>query len=664
MKKPALFGLLLSVVAVLSAVIYFAVIRRDAVSAFINARFPPVSIAEQRGKAIQAAATALAGIPAPNVAFAARIDQIERVLAGLTTLKQYGIDRIQLDGDQQLLAIDTHFSRVFDGDSLGLPDPARGVLNRLRPDVTGTVKAYMGVTGALTGSAQEPHLELKLLPALRSIDIRKVTIAGKYDVTEVGEALAAALNKYADNVTGELTRMPITVVTVPASLSTNLNASRRLRIENPAVQAEVEIAAATVPVSIRVLGIAPLIRRGEVAALAMLTPPAEGVQGGGVSQQPTFRELESAFDKLRESAFGVAPSGESWVAVRKDFVSYWSNSILGRASLCLSGKAELAEQRFNREIPIPDETTVDCTPTRDCSPKRACDFPANQDTRDCSRCILWRPGWPLGDGGCAQRGNDPFCEAAKAAQNAIYAADAAGKKADCERLKAQEKLICEGEKTGEKLLCEAGKEALKRLSRTGKFGNVDATVRGRAEGLRICLKTFALSPGLDTVQLAVNATGTATADVNLKFIPLDIVGHLTCQAPFTESRSFQATLRESTIPLSAGISVTDEGARPRLTLAVPSTSFSLRLQPSPTEFLLTSPNMTIACQGLNLLKPIVLAASAFVPELRGDIDYKLDPQVVSMDLPLPTQQIGPASVQAGLRQTAKALFMTGTVRLP
>ena len=43
--------------------------------------------------------------------------------------------------------------------------------------------------------------------------------------------------------------------------------------------------------------------------------------------------------------------------------------------------------------------------------------PNNHDTRDCSVCLLRVLGH------CTQRGNDPVCEAAKAAQNAAYSVE-------------------------------------------------------------------------------------------------------------------------------------------------------------------------------------------------------------------------------------------------
>jgi hypothetical protein len=85
--------------------------------------------------------------------------------------------------------------------------------------------------------------------------------------------------------------------------------------------------------------------------------------------------------------------------------------------------------RAQQECPAP-ANTIDCTPTRDCAQPH--------DVRNCSACIVKNPF----TGGCMVRGNDPACEAAKASQNQVYAAQ----KASCEAQKSAEKLACEAAK--------------------------------------------------------------------------------------------------------------------------------------------------------------------------------------------------------------------------
>jgi len=84
----------------------------------------------------------------------------------------------------------------------------------------------------------------------------------------------------------------------------------------------------------------------------------------------------------------------------------------------------------------PDLELPDCTPTETCD--------VHADTRNCQACMLHNPF-----GGCAVRGNDPSCEAAKAAQNAGY---------------DQSKAACEASKSAQKAQCEAAKESIRELN--------------------------------------------------------------------------------------------------------------------------------------------------------------------------------------------------------
>lgn len=105
----------------------------------------------------------------------------------------------------------------------------------------------------------------------------------------------------------------------------------------------------------------------------------------------------------------------------------------------------------SEEFPYLDK---DCQPIENCISTRDCSFHPSRDTRDCKKCLLVGPF----GGGCAVRGNDPSCEASKAAQNAIYNAETTVKKMDCERKKAIEKLVCETTTSEQQFVCEAQKK--------------------------------------------------------------------------------------------------------------------------------------------------------------------------------------------------------------
>jgi hypothetical protein len=278
------------------------------------------------------------------------------------------------------------------------------------------------------------------------------------------------------------------------------------------------------------------------------------------------------------------------------------------------------------------------------------------DERSCHGCIARNPF----NGSCILEGNVPECEIAKAVENKRREAVAAGQKFDCERIKWFENEACAAERTAQQASCEAGKVALQLLARTGKFGNLEASVQARSEDLRACLRSFVLKDDLSQVHAELDVQGGVAADVSMKFTPLDIVGHLACQAPFTEDRSFHAALQASDVTIDSAIALTAVGDRAVMKFEVQASTVPVSLQPGPTEFLLTSPNLLVACQGLNLIKPLLFALTPFVPELRGKIDYEIPKQSVAIELALPTQNIGPLKLHGTVKDNDCALFLVTT----
>ena len=615
------------------------------IAKYVNQKFPPVDVATQRAQAIDSAVLALSNVPHPNLAFGAPLPALERVLNS-GALNALGVRAVRLRGEQQLLRIDADFTRQFTG-----PDP---LLQQYQPEVRGTVSFYAGLTSATTNAAGDPSIvKLSILPVFNGVKVDKVTVKGTFDVTALGNALAAVLNTFAANISGELTRSPLMQINIPTTVADVKNA---IHFSNG--MADVTLGQAPIHDPVKLTGVAWLITSDSIAGIAQTVPVEPGVSLQSVQPATPFSKLQQLFLAALNGAFDPPPSPSGpWVAIRKDLLAYVTNSVVQQAAVCIHSNATLPEQSVSQEIKFPDASTIDCSPKDDCTPTRPCDFPAQVDTRDCSTCVLWRPGWPLGDGGCALRGNDPFCEAAKAAQNAIYQADAAAKKLDCERLKTQDKLACEAKKATKKLLCETGKEALVQLAQTGKFARLDANVKGRTNDLTVCLNRFHLTSAFDRIDVGLRTSGSASADVRLHFEPLDIVGHMACQVPWNESRSFNATLRQSDVNVSPRIQIVTDanGARAKFTL--PKGQVPLHLEPGPTEFLLSSPNLILSCAGFDLLAPLAVAATPFVPELRGDIDYKYDEREMTVDLPMPKQTIGSVTLTGRLTQSGKAFFL-------
>jgi hypothetical protein len=341
----------------------------------------------------------------------------------------------------------------------------------------------------------------------------------------------------------------------------------------------------------------------------------------------------------------------------------------------------ISRETFSVKIPTPDATDIDCTPTRDCAPTRECtpirdctpsaSCDVQVDQRDCSVCLIHN----IFTGGCSQRGNDPVCEAAKAAQNTGYAAAKAACEAqksaakadcerikgqdrlDCERLKTQDKAQCEAEKEGQRLACETQKGAL--VARTGNIGNVEGSVAGTSS-LRLCFENVHFSAALDKFSLTLAASGSAALNTHFQFVPLDVGGHILCPFEWTADKN----ITTSVPPQSVGASVTlvretDGGAlayRGRLD----ELPMKLHFQPSALSLVLQNVNFDLACPvTAGLTNGLALGLAPFIPEFLKDYTYKLAPLTFSFAPDLPAASILGHSVDLMFSGTPSAMVVVG-----
>jgi len=202
---------------------------------------------------------------------------------------------------------------------------------------------------------------------------------------------------------------------------------------------------------------------------------------------------------------------------------------------------------------------------------------------------------------------------------------------------------------------------LKELSKTGNFANVDVVSDLKSDDLNVSIRDFQLSPSLDRVDFNLNVSGNVDADMNVKFVPLGIVGHLTCQMPWQQTQHFVAGFRESKIPVNLTVSIDTTSGKPKITFVIDEMTVKGSISPSPTEFLLTSPNIAVSCTGLNMIKPLVVRLTPFIKELRGDIDRKIERQESSTEIALPTAKFEGFGLQTSATTTPQALVLTGNL---
>ena len=311
------------------------------------------------------------------------------------------------------------------------------------------------------------------------------------------------------------------------------------------------------------------------------------------------------------------------VGLTRGVVARSLNSVLNQSQACLVARADLPQSKFSEKVRLPGKESIDCSPDRDCTPKRDCSFEKKRDRRNCSACLLRAPricafGGCVG-GHCIQRGNDPFCEAAKGAQNAAYEAAYIGRKLDCERIKEQNRIACEVEKATEKGLCEAGREIVGAIS--GNAAAIKGHMVGKAD-LEMCLENISIASDISRIKSQFLLQGGANVTGRLEVIPLEVIGHLICQMPTSSEFDFSVDIPSHSQALDLGLTLGEVDGKFGVSFTTQEVAVPLRLTPTPVDWLLNNRDMTFKCQGLNLLKPLIVAANAFLPELGSSLVHR------------------------------------------
>jgi hypothetical protein len=615
----------------------------------VNAQFPPITVDQQRQSAIDTSADALTALAAPNLALGLVFSDVNKVVL-TDDLKQAGVKKLNVSGDKQLVKIEADFDRQFDAADGGKSEDLVAALGTLKPAISGSVVLYAGLTGAVANSDSGTSvLNVRVLPALSTVKVDKLTVAGKFDETKAVDALVSLLTRYKDNISGELSRNPMTSVVVPALASKPYDLSGPIQIKGTGLKGVAVVSAHPITAPFKLDGIAWLVANDHLTALVQLTPVALTAPPLPTKIGHTYENIEN---RMKEIVTGVleVPSADTqtWVAVKKDVVSYAANTLSAQAGACVTATVDAQAQHISQKIPMPNGAGIDCSTTRSCDPPRHCTFNANHDTRDCSACFL------SAFGRCQVHGNDPTCEAGKKFQNTIYDADANLRKADCDRLNATDVASCQAQVAGEVALCKTKKQALDALGHTGNFANLDVDARVATSNMNICLRDFALSPGLDHLQFALNVEGSAAAHIDLKFVPLD-AGHIVCAADWSKSQDFTASLRDSRIGISANSVVITDANGTHADFTVDKLDIKAKLSPGPTEFLLKSPELLIKCPLLAFTAPTLITLTPFIPALQGNIDYSVPEQKASFQLPMTSQKVAGHEVVVTVTQTKLAL---------
>ncbi len=612
----------------------------ETVKQLVDKQFPPVDVTEYRKAAVSSGVAALAVVQEADLAAVIPIEDLRKLLDNTTVLKIANVKSVSIEGDKQILFVDIDVDGVFTSAMFaGMDAKDAAMLDTMKPKLVGTLRLGASITSAIaSGDSSNLSLEFHLLPLFREVRIKDLTFAGSVDLASPADFAAKLINEFADNISGELSRATFTKLKIPAlpvgSISTAVKTSETsgdgtkvaVQVEGQPIASPLFVRA--VAFRIKAESISILV---DLARTEDLTPPIQNAPA-----ETNFSEFDQMYEtRLSELvSMGERPSS-MWVALSKSSLSQAVNSSFEQANLCVDIQASVPREDFSNKIEIPDENSVECTPTKDCTQTTDCRQTNDcSQTEDCSACILRAPricvpNFPTGQscsgGQCIQRGNDLICEGRKE-----------GRRIDCERLKetnrlaceadkATKKVACEAEKSGTKALCETGKEVLKRLSRTGNFANVDGFAQASG-ALRICVPKLAFASDLAKLTMSLGVGGSADARIGIKFVPLDIIGHATCPVEWTEHKDIAVSIPAQNVSVSSDLIFKNANGALLITANVETSKVQATLSPSPRDLIIKNYNMELACPLVGVAmetvrsSTLLLDASGAIPELNGKFE--------------------------------------------
>jgi hypothetical protein len=596
------------------------------------------------------------------LALSAQFIDVQKVLNRIGLTKQ-GVTDIRLDGEEQLIRVRVHFSRKFTELDAGSDVAARKLLATLQPLVEGDIEALAGVTGALTTDINAvPTLAFKLLPVIRNVAVSKLTVASSYNLVTTGNLMVRLIDSVKDNIAGEMGRLPITTITIPAMSSQAIDVSKIISSSNNGMKLDVGVMGNAVSIAFKLDGVAWLVTKDRISALAQITP-LNSVVGPPVMIDSKYAAIKDRVLALLNQNFGIKDFDTSnWVAVRKDFIALALNSITAQAAACAVVTASTPNQHTESKITIPKGASLSCNADTDCKGHNDCSWHSDHVDYSCKKCLIPQVNRLWGGNGCVQEGNDPVCQAAKATTNLARDTAANVAKAACDADNAQQVAVCQAGVAAKVALCQTAKVALDGIALTGAdFANFDTDSSASTNNMKICLRHFAVTPDITKASFGLNVDGGAQVKVNVHFEPLNVVGHVVCQFPWNKEQTFDANLSQD-LPVNAGMTfASDSQGGMKLTVAVGQMDVNAKLSPGPTEFLLKSPQLLASCPIVAGFAPLVVAATPFVPQLRGGITYKTAASTLVVEIPSPQQTVGTATLTVAVKNLPLAFQGVGTL---
>jgi hypothetical protein len=642
-----------SIVAIACALIIAMVdsARCGPLEDLVNTKFPAITPDQQSQRAIKTALDTLRSTADVNVGVGVAFADLRTVVLARPEVQAAGMTEINLTGDNDVLDISMTLDRIVDGKIIPDSRPTlKALFDKLHPHVVGRISFGIAVESATEGATKDQvtAIVFRILPVFRNIKIDKITVdtgelgqllgQNTADMTGAADFIVGWLNGYADRISGGLSHLEFTRISVPLSPLPVESANHSFQASaSSQTKIDVKVSGSSISAPARVVAIGWLIDHSHIIGVAKLAfptdpKPSSPPQTGGAG----FTDLKELVDQRLKEGLGIADwPNHTTVAVSKSLIAIILNSAFLQSHLCLTASTDIPTEEFEKKVHLPSASLIDCTPSK------RCDQP--HDERSCGGCIK-RPF----HGGCWIHTNDPVCEAAKAAQNSIYAGN---------------KAKCEAEKETLRLACEGGKGIVDAIAHTGNFANIDGSFGAGSASLTACIQSAVFAPKLDSADLLLLLGGQGNADTHIHFTPLDIVGHLACQAPWSQSKRVSISLPNQNLNVTAEAHHTKpEDDSLGYDLKMRTSGLVVQMRPAPRDIILSSYNMDVACAPIApLVNTVGFSAAPFIPELRGEV--RIPDQELSLHYDVRPVQVKAGQTPITLRFSDNGTALIGTAEI-
>jgi hypothetical protein len=601
----------------------------------------------------------------PNVLASVSLPAVEPVI--LANLKDEGVVNLSLTGDDQVLRIDAKFKRHFTRNDLAESERPK------YPDFNILVQGQIAAHGyaAISHDDSKNELAVRLKPAVVDVKVQKIRINGAGTANILEGATTLLLNVLKGKITEELGKQPLLNVKLHAA---GLDSAAIAKTLTGLLGDGSNVTVQPFGPAVRLWRAMYIVDSDRLTVTANVLP--------GEAPNPAYASKPvNKFDDLIDRLAGItaeefdAPESEDdyYVLVQKRLPADIVNYIAAKGAVCGNASVLSKKFSFSEKITLPNGSDLSCKKSVECGGPSPCKFSYQQDTRNCYRCLVPSPKictkWfgkrkCVGGGGCITKGDDPVCVAAREGQNAINLAAANTSKAACDARVATEVAACQSKAAAEKALCDTGRTALQAIAQNGDFARISGNVDIDAAGVKACLRELTIAPDLKTVNVKVEATGAAKVKLDATYTPLNVVGTLTCLAPWGASQTFAVSTRGL---LETTGSITERRAKEGelgLDYGVKTKAVPLTVSPSPLKLILDNKDMQLKCTAAWLAQPLLIAIAPALPLLPDSMDFPIKDIKGQLNVSIPAVQIpGAAEHKPEVRLTDKAIMVSGDIKV-